>query len=152
MDFKSKLVNSELPLLGSFLGISSPPLVEMLGQAGYDTFMTGKWHNRDAALKVSFKKIGPTGPGMYPSTDIQGSPYHRPAPGNNWSPYDKTLTGHWLNIEGKIIHSSQHWADAAIDYLTKQAANQDDPFFMYVAFHAPHDPRQSPKKSSPLRQ
>src|SRR5690606_26589818 len=28
----------------------------------------------------------------------------------------------------------------------KQSANSDRPFFMYIAFNAPHDPRQSPKK------
>ena len=36
MDFKSRLLTSEHPLLGSFLGIPSPALVEMLGYAGYD--------------------------------------------------------------------------------------------------------------------
>ena len=36
MGLKSKLLTSDRPLLGSFTGIPSPPLVEMLGQAGYD--------------------------------------------------------------------------------------------------------------------
>ncbi len=36
MDLKSKLLTSDHPLLGSFIGIPSPPLIEMLGQAGYD--------------------------------------------------------------------------------------------------------------------
>ncbi len=36
MDLKSKLLAGSKPLLGSFLGLSSPPLVEMLGFAGYD--------------------------------------------------------------------------------------------------------------------
>jgi 4-hydroxy-2-oxoheptanedioate aldolase len=36
MGLKEKLLTAERPLLGSFLGIPSPPLVEMLGQAGYD--------------------------------------------------------------------------------------------------------------------
>jgi len=36
MDFKSRLLTGEHPLLGSFLGIPSPVLVEMLGYAGYD--------------------------------------------------------------------------------------------------------------------
>ena len=35
MDLKSKLLTSDHSLLGSFIGIPSPPLIEMLGHAGY---------------------------------------------------------------------------------------------------------------------
>ena len=128
---------------------------ETLGKAGYDTFMTGKWHNRAKALKRSFKTVGPTGGGMFGSKDtnaeenkakgILKDPYNRPRPGNAWSPTDKTLTGHWRNVDGEIVHSSKLWADTAIDYL-QDHTETDNPFFMYVAFHAPHDPRQSPKE------
>jgi 4-hydroxy-2-oxoheptanedioate aldolase len=36
MDLKTKLLTGTGPVLGSFLGLPSPPLVEMLGYAGYD--------------------------------------------------------------------------------------------------------------------
>jgi 4-hydroxy-2-oxoheptanedioate aldolase len=36
MDLKGKLLTDRGPVLGSFLGLPSPPLVEMLGYAGYD--------------------------------------------------------------------------------------------------------------------
>ena len=39
---------------------------QTLGKGGYDTFVTGKWHNGPVTLKKSFKTIGPTGGGMYP--------------------------------------------------------------------------------------
>ena len=129
---------------------------ETLGKAGYDTFMTGKWHNQNAALRRSFKTIGPTGGGMFASRDpdaaerkkqgIVKDPYDRPRPGNSWSPSDTTLEGHWRNVDGRIVHSSKLWADTAIDYLNSHASPSDEPFFMYVAFHAPHDPRQAPKE------
>jgi len=129
---------------------------EVMSQAGYDTFVTGKWHNRQKALERSFKTIGPTGGGMFPSEDpdakenrkkgICKDPYNRPREGNSWSPYDKTLKGHWRKKDGKIVHSSKLWADAAIDYLDNHVTKSSNPFFMYVSFHAPHDPRQSPKK------
>jgi len=129
---------------------------ETLGRAGYDTFMTGKWHNENPALKRSFKTIGPTGGGMLPSKDpnaawhadggILKDPYNRPAPGNSWSPSDETLEGHWRKQDGRTVHSSELWADAAIDYLNRRPAGNDHPFFMYVAFHAPHDPRQAPQE------
>lgn len=129
---------------------------ETFGRAGYDTFMTGKWHNQDAALRRSFKTIGPTGGGMFASRDpdatehlkqgIVKDPYDRPRPGNTWSPYDTTLEGHWRRVDGRLVHSSRLWAETAIDYLSGPAARSDNPFFMYVAFHAPHDPRQAPKE------
>lgn len=120
---------------------------ETLGAAGYDTFFTGKWHNGDLALQKSFKHIGPYGGGMLTSTPVDGEAYDRPAPGNTWSPYDKTQKGHWREqADGTIIHSSKEWGDAAIGYLNERGSKIDDPFFMYVAFHAPHDPRQSPKE------
>ena len=129
---------------------------EWLGKHGYDTYVVGKWHNGPATLKKSFKTIGPTGGGMLPSRDpkarehraqgIVKDPYNRPRPGNSWSPYDKTLKGHWLKRNGKIVHSSKLWADTAISWLKNDVKKSDNPFFMYVAFHAPHDPRQSPKR------
>lgn len=118
---------------------------ETLGKNGYDTFFTGKWHNGDQALKTSFQHLGPHSGGFFPSTPVEGAAYNRPAPGNPWSPYDKSQKGHWLQEEeGGIIHSSEKWANAAVEYLQTQTGL--NPFFMYVAFHAPHDPRQAPKE------
>lgn len=129
---------------------------QTLGNAGYDTFVTGKWHNQAPALKRSFKTIGPTGGGMYHSRDPQAEehkrqgilkdPYNRPAPDNSWCPHDETLEGHWRDLDGEIVHTSKLWADTAIEYLNKRAAKRDNPFFMYVSFHAPHDPRQAPRE------
>jgi len=44
--------------------------------------------------------------------------------------------------EGK--HSSELFADAACHFLEKR--DSAEPFFLYVAFTAPHDPRTAPKK------
>ena len=44
------------------------------------------------------------------------------------------------------MHSSVRIADAAIHYLQHQAPKRGEPFFMYVAFNAPHDPRQAPRE------
>lgn len=119
---------------------------ETLGQAGYDTFMAGKWHIPDSALKRSFKSLGPLTGGFLQSTESGAEAYHRPAPGNPWTPYDSKWKGHWLNVDGQIVHSSTRIADAAIRYLTQRTGRSTNPFFMYVAFNAPHDPRQAPKE------
>ena len=117
---------------------------ETLGNAGYDTFMAGKWHIGDAALKRSFKALGPLTGGFLPSTTNGGAAYYRPAPGNPWRPDDPRWGGHWLGTNENPVHSSVRIADAAIDYLRTRATHHANPFFMYVAFNAPHDPRQSP--------
>lgn len=43
----------------------------------------------------------------------------------------------------KGTHSAEVYADACIRFLQKQAGNEQ-PFFAYVAFQTPHDPRQAP--------
>ena len=119
---------------------------ETLGKAGYDTFMAGKWHIPEEALKRSFKHLGPLTGGFLESTGENGEAYHRPAPDNPWTPDDAQWKGHWLKVDGKTVHSSVRIADSAIEYLRNQSARGTNPFFMYVAFNAPHDPRQAPKQ------
>lgn len=119
---------------------------ETLGRAGYDTFMAGKWHVTDAALARSFQTLGPLTGGFLASTPAGGEAYSRPAPGNSWTPDDPKWKGHWLEVGGQTVHSSVRIADSAIDYLQTSVAQSAKPFFMYVAFNAPHDPRQAPRE------
>lgn len=119
---------------------------QVLGQAGYDTYVTGKWHNGPDTVKRGFTTPGPLGPGMLHSTDQKGEAYNRPAPGNTWDPADPKWKGQWMNKDGQVIHSSEYWANNAIGYLNEHASKSDDPFYMYVSFHASHDPRQAPQQ------
>lgn len=136
---------------------------EAFGEAGYDTYITGKWHNSDYALLKCFDRGEAVGAGFYESRDENdkgNTQYGRPD-GGKWMPFDNRLGGHWSpdvrdivreNGEEKVggkYHVSRHtsglYADKAIHYLN--AVGKDSkPFFMYVAFNAPHDPRQSPKE------
>ncbi|MFO0925228.1 MAG: sulfatase-like hydrolase/transferase [Pirellulales bacterium] len=111
----------------------------VLKQAGYDTYMTGKWHIQTPADRC-FDVVRHVRGGM-PST-VEAA-YHRPEEGveDRWSPSDPSLGGFWEG--GK--HWSEVTADDAIDFL-KLTRDQSNPFFMYVAFNAPHDPRQSPRE------
>ncbi|MDP6046496.1 MAG: sulfatase-like hydrolase/transferase, partial [Phycisphaerae bacterium] len=50
---------------------------------------------------------------------------------------------------GGFWEGGKHWSEVVGDHgvsFLKQASKSDDPFFMYLAFNAPHDPRQSPKE------
>ena len=111
---------------------------EYLKQAGYDTYMTGKWH-----LQADAKKAFDTARHVRPGMPQDGPEfYNRPLPDqpDEWKPWDKSRGGYWEG--GK--HWSEVVGDDGVDYL-QQAAEHNKPFFMYLAFNAPHDPRQSPK-------
>ena len=136
---------------------------EVFTEAGYETYITGKWHNGDKTALRSFKYIEALGKGMF---ETRGGPkgpgYHRPTADNNsWTPYDTALAGHWSpevqdlvvsadsarSLSKRVVkqHTSGLYADNAIQFLNK-AKEMEAPFLMYVAFNAPHDPRQSPKE------
>lgn len=112
---------------------------KLLKEAGYDTYFTGKWHIRADAEKAFdvARHVRPGMPGTVPES------YSRPPAKRDdpWSPTDRSLGGYW---EGGI-HWSEVVANDAIDYLD-MSSKSDHPFFMYIAFNAPHDPRQSPQE------
>jgi choline-sulfatase len=112
---------------------------QLLKTAGYDTYMTGKWHIQ-AKADLAFDQARHVRGGMPDTIDAS---YNRPQPGKSdpWSPTDKSIGGFWEG--GK--HWSEVGADDAIDYLD-QAKSKSNPFFCYIAFNAPHDPRQSPQE------
>ena len=112
---------------------------EYLKSAGYRTYFTGKWHVRASAEK-SFDVARHVRGGMPKQTEAG---YNRPVEGEEdpWSPSDPSFGGFW---EG-----GRHWsevvADDAEDFL-REAGEREEPFFMYIAFNAPHDPRQAPQE------
>ncbi len=112
---------------------------EYMKQAGYETYMSGKWHVR-AKADSTFENTVHIRPGM-PNQTPAG--YNRPIDGkqDKWKPWDKKFNGYWKG--GK--HWSEVLADDAETFLAK-ASTREKPFFMYLAFNAPHDPRQSPKE------
>lgn len=131
---------------------------------GYDTYMTGKWHV-DAPADMVFQNTTHIRPGMPKdawdhfkmvakfdslskiknanSADIMPNGYNRPQDENDksWSPTDTSKGGFWQG--GK--HWSEVLKDDAINFIAK-AKQKDNPFFMYLAFNAPHDPRQAPQE------
>jgi arylsulfatase A-like enzyme len=103
-------------------------LGELLRERGYRTFATGKWHNGRGAFRRSFESArgvyfgGMSDHNAYPQVDLEEGVLSEPRMGDG--------------------HSSELIADAAVDFLG--TADGDAPFFCYVAFTAPHDPRDPP--------
>ena len=106
---------------------------ETFRQAGYQTFGTGKWHNGRDAFARSFTHGG--------KIFFGGMCNHLKVPVFDFDPSgqypkSKRYTGDKF--------SSELFSDAAIDFLNEQKPGK--PFFAYVSFTAPHDPRMAPKE------
>ena len=136
---------------------------QLMQAEGYETYMTGKWHV-DAKADSVFQHVVHVRPGMPEDAwdhgaivqkfiDIKGTDinpdsfmpvgYNRPLSENDttWTPTNPKFGGYWQG--GK--HWSEVLKDDALAYI-ENAKNSDKPFFMYLAFNAPHDPRQSPQE------
>lgn len=112
---------------------------QRLARAGYRTWFTGKWHVGTAAAPC-FDRSAHIRGGM-PKDLPEG--YDRPRAGrpDPWNPSDPEFGGYW---EGGT-HWTEVTGDDAVGFLGEAAAS-DKPFFLHVAFNAPHDPRQSPRE------
>ena len=136
----------------------------LMARQGYNTYMTGKWHVA-APANVLFDQAEHVRPGMPRDKggQLRGSVekwkeesgdmkdwnkympvgYGRPLSeeDDSWLPTDTTQGGFWKG--GK--HWSEVVKDDALDFIA-DATKKEDPFFMYLAFNAPHDPRQAPQE------
>ncbi|MDQ8181586.1 sulfatase-like hydrolase/transferase [Pelagicoccus sp. SDUM812005] len=114
---------------------------QQMKEAGYDTYMTGKWHVKANAAEV-FDEALNVRKGM-PNQTPEG--YNRPKDPEDyeqgWKPWETKYGGFW---EGGT-HWSEVVANDSLGFIDK-ASRKETPFFMYLAFSAAHDPRQSPKE------
>ncbi|MBK7929611.1 MAG: arylsulfatase [Bryobacterales bacterium] len=124
---------TDFPGYAGQLNSRTTTIPEVMKQAGYSTWMTGKWH------------LGPPGPVGRGFDDYYGmvhgfdsfwdeSKYTRlPAgrPKRTYSP-------------GKF-YATEAITDHTLDFLAA-ARKQDKPFFFYLAYNAPHFPLHAPKE------
>ncbi len=112
---------------------------QRMAAQGYKTYFSGKWHVSIDPEKC-FDHVVNKRPGM---PRAKREAYHRPPVGapDPWSPSDPGQGGFW--------DGGRHWSEVLADdgiAFIDQAAKSEDPFFMMLAFNAPHDPRQSPQE------
>lgn len=105
-----------------------PTWPKAFGEAGYTTFMSGKWHNGPASLPASFQMArsvfagGMTNPMQARLSDLVDGKLARP------------------QLAAK--HACAVFADEAIRFLKD---HKSGPFFCYVPFDGPHDPHIVPQ-------
>ncbi|MDB4767022.1 sulfatase-like hydrolase/transferase [bacterium] len=113
---------------------------QWMKQAGYETYFTGKWHVPGTDVKGLFDHVAHVRAGMPAGAKRQYARSFTPGQPDGWS-YDETEGGYW---EG-----GTHWSEVLAtdsEAFLEQATTSEKPFFMYLAFNAPHDPRQAPKE------
>ena len=108
-------------------------LPEVFRQAGYHTFATGKWHNDKQSFARGFCSGGPIFFG--------GMSDHLRVPVHDFDP-EGIYPDESIHTGEKF--STELFTDTAVEFL--QGYEEDDPFFLYLAFTSPHDPRMAPKE------
>ena len=154
MPSRAMVLSGRNPFHLEELGGNIPPehttMAEAFKNNGYETIGLGKWHNGCTAYARSF---------------TQGAKIFFGGMWDHWNVptcrYDPT--GKYDNVINFVVdfykdnhpqeqhcdefdpgkHSSTLLTDAAIDLLQKNAG-KEKPFFMYLAYLAPHDPRTMP--------
>ncbi len=152
----------ELEGRGKVISEAHQTMGETFQQNGYYTHIVGKWHQNNASLVRSFNS----------GDKIMGrSAYlvdHYRMPLWDWSAApdftrkdaylltfnnQKEIVRRALTIEDKRgpigtelngPHTSEIFAEDASKFIKEYQKKK--PFFMYLAFHAPHDPRQAPEE------
>jgi len=104
-------------------------LPQLFSQAGYETFLTGKWHNDRGALLRSFEK----GRSIF----FGGMSEHRPV-----RVRDLTEIAANSSIREVNAFSSDLFADTLCSFVEERERSR--PFFAWLAFTSPHDPRTPP--------
>jgi arylsulfatase A-like enzyme len=126
-----------------YLNFRIASLAEVLRDAGYHTYMTGKWH-----LGAKEPEMRPHGRGFEETfAMLAGGASHwadnRPLIPGKASPYARN--GKILKELPKDFYSTKDYTDRMIEYI---GVHKDDgrPFFGYLAYTAPHNPLHVPKK------
>jgi len=128
-----------------YLNNQAVTLAEVLRTAGYKTMMSGKWHVGHQAGQW------PTDRGF---DRFYGIHIHVDS-------YYKVLKGCEVYLDGELLipetadpqnhlFPDQDWyttdvfTDYAMHFLSEEPPNSDQPFFLYLAYNAPHFPIEAP--------
>lgn len=118
-----------------YLSPGAALLPQLLKEAGYHTALVGKWH------------LGLEAPNL---PNLRGFTLFRGFLGDMMDDYYTHMRGgaNLMRENERSIQPTGHATDIftrwTIDYLNERKAKADKPFFLYLAYNAPHVPLQPP--------
>jgi len=110
-----------------------PLLPELLRESGYRTFGAGKWHNRRGSYARCFGESG--------AVFFGGMNDQYAMPVNDFDPAGAYPPAETYIADG---FATTVFSDEMIDFLNQRGPDDAEPFFAYIAFTSPHDPRTPP--------
>ena len=114
---------------------SVPTLGDELREVGYRTALVGKWHLGLESPNTPNERGFDFFHGFL--GDMMDSYTGHLRHGNNYLRRDKEV------IEARG-HATDLFSEWAVDYLHKRSSQKDQPFFLYLAYNAPHFPIEPP--------
>lgn len=120
-------------------------IAEVLRESGYRTLMTGKHHGQENPYYFGFDryfglKDGSSNhfnPGVQRKGEVEPAHKKGKFQPREWG-IDSTLHIPYTPAE-KDFYTTDYFTNYSINYL-EEYKDEDKPFFMYVAYTAPHDP------------
>lgn len=112
-----------------------PTIADELRKAGYHTGIVGKWH------------LGLESPN---TPNERGFDFFHGFLGDMMDSYTTHLRhgNNYLRLNDEVIEADGHatdlFTDWSIAYLKERAAKKDQPFYLYLAYNAPHFPIEPP--------
>lgn len=123
-----------------YLKPNGPTLPELMKQGGYHTALVGKWHLGYESPNVPNDRGFDHFHGFL--GDMMNDYYSHMRGGVNWMRLNKQI----IEAKDRKGHATEVFTRWAIDYLEDRAKKPEQPFFLYLAYNAPHFPIQPPKE------
>jgi arylsulfatase A-like enzyme len=120
-----------------FLNRNCVTIAEVLRPAEYQTLMVGKWH-----VGYARPELWPTARGFdrYYGLLAGAANYYRPEGGRGLFDGDQPVT-----IDRDDYYLTDDFTDHAVQFIAE--AERDRPFFLYLAYTAPHWPLHAPEET-----
>ena len=145
MGVMAEFIYSEIEGRAGYEGYLSDQIAalpEILRDAGYHTYMAGKWHLGSSDERAPFRRGfeqtfalmdggGSHWADMHPLTPLEPMIYRR--------------NGERIDMLPADFYSTRNYTDELISFIDADR-NSNKPFFAYLSYTAPHDPLHAPEE------